>query len=69
MHMEVKATAQVQTDHAIAIKKELLERIRAKEAVVGVVGLGYVGLPFAVEKARVGFWVLGVEQNPAGPSG
>ncbi len=64
MHMEVKATAQVQTDHAIAIKKELLERIRAKEAVVGVVGLGYVGLPFAVEKARVGFRVLGVEQNP-----
>jgi nucleotide sugar dehydrogenase len=33
--------------------------------VVGVVGLGYVGLPFAVEKAKVGFRVLGVEQNPS----
>jgi len=32
---------------------------------VGVVGLGYVGLPFAVEKAKVGFRVLGVEQNPS----
>ena len=32
--------------------------------VVGVVGLGYVGLPFAVEKAKVGFHVVGVEQNP-----
>ncbi|MCH7607820.1 MAG: nucleotide sugar dehydrogenase [Chloroflexi bacterium] len=33
-------------------------------AVVGVVGLGYVGLPLAVEKAKVGFRVIGVEQNP-----
>ncbi|WP_279165368.1 nucleotide sugar dehydrogenase [Thermus scotoductus] len=31
---------------------------------LGVVGLGYVGLPFAVEKAKVGFKVIGVEQNP-----
>lgn len=30
-----------------------------------MVGLGYVGLPFAVEKAKVGFRVVGVEQNPA----
>jgi UDP-N-acetyl-D-glucosamine dehydrogenase len=45
-------------------KATLLERIRTKEAVVGVVGLGYVGLPFAVEKAKVGYRVLGVEQNP-----
>jgi len=28
------------------------------------VGLGYVGLPLAVEKAKVGFRVLGIEQNP-----
>lgn len=31
---------------------------------MGVVGLGYVGLPFAVEKAKVGFQVIGIEQNP-----
>jgi nucleotide sugar dehydrogenase len=28
------------------------------------VGLGYVGLPFAVEKAKVGYRVIGIEQNP-----
>ncbi len=45
-------------------KEELLQKIRDHTAVVGVVGLGYVGLPFAVEKAKVGFRVIGVEQNP-----
>ena len=42
----------------------LQEKIKAHTAVVGVVGLGYVGLPFAVEKAKVGYRVLGIEQNP-----
>lgn len=42
----------------------LLNKIEQKSAIVGVVGLGYVGLPFAVEKAKVGFQVLGIEQNP-----
>jgi len=45
-------------------EKRLLERIRSKEATIGVIGLGYVGLPFAVEKAKVGYRVLGIEQNP-----
>ncbi len=39
----------------------LLEKITSKTARVGVVGLGYVGLPLAVEKARVGFSVLGFD--------
>ena len=42
----------------------LQEKIRQRRALVGVIGLGYVGLPFAVEKGKVGFRVLGVEQNP-----
>ncbi|HLE97196.1 MAG TPA: nucleotide sugar dehydrogenase [Candidatus Thermoplasmatota archaeon] len=41
-----------------------MEKIRSKSARVGVVGLGYVGLPFAVEKGKVGFHVVGIEQNP-----
>jgi nucleotide sugar dehydrogenase len=45
------------------IKARLLEKIRDHTALIGVVGLGYVGLPFAVEKARVGFSVTGFEQN------
>jgi UDP-N-acetyl-D-glucosamine dehydrogenase len=42
----------------------LLRKFEDRSAVVGVVGLGYVGLPFAVEKAKVGFRVVGIEQNP-----
>ena len=41
----------------------LLDKLNNHTAVVGIVGLGYVGLPFAVEKAKVGFKVLGIEQN------
>ncbi len=39
----------------------LYERIRDKTAKVGVLGLGYVGLPLAVEKAKVGYKVLGFD--------
>lgn len=42
----------------------LMTKIKDHTAIVGVVGLGYVGLPFAVEKAKVGFRVVGIEQNP-----
>ncbi|MDD2619569.1 MAG: nucleotide sugar dehydrogenase [Syntrophomonadaceae bacterium] len=45
--------------------KEILKyKLEKKTAVAGVVGLGYVGLPFAVEKAKVGFKVIAIEQNP-----
>ncbi|MCL2024346.1 MAG: nucleotide sugar dehydrogenase [Coriobacteriia bacterium] len=39
----------------------LLEKIAAKEAVYGVVGLGYVGLPLAVEMAKEDYRVIGFE--------
>jgi len=41
----------------------LIEKIRNKTARIAVIGLGYVGLPLAVEKAKVGFAVVGVERN------
>ena len=43
------------------IKKQLLEKIKNKELTVGVVGLGYVGLPLAVEKAKAGFTTIGFD--------
>lgn len=43
------------------MKEELLRKIREKTAVVGVVGLGYVGLPLAVEKAKAGYKVIGFD--------
>ena len=40
---------------------DLLERFTDRTAVVGVLGLGYVGLPLAVEAARSGYRVLGFD--------
>lgn len=40
---------------------KLFEKINKKQAKLGVVGLGYVGLPLAVEKSKVGFNVLGFD--------
>ena len=42
-------------------KKELLEKIENRAIVAGVVGLGYVGLPLAVEKAKAGFKTIGFD--------
>ena len=39
----------------------LMEKIQNKTAVLGVVGLGYVGLPLAVEKAKSGYQVIGFD--------
>ena len=39
----------------------LAEKIRSRRARVGIVGLGYVGLPLAVEFARAGFSVTGID--------
>lgn len=43
------------------MKAELLKKIEGKEIVAGVVGLGYVGLPLAVEKAKAGFRTIGFD--------
>jgi len=42
-----------------------LERIRARKARIGVIGLGYVGLPLAVEFAHAGFDVTGFDVDQA----
>jgi UDP-N-acetyl-D-glucosamine dehydrogenase len=39
------------------------ERISARDATIGVIGLGYAGLPLAVEFAEEGFEVLGIDVN------
>ena len=43
------------------LKEQLLEKINNKTAKVGVVGLGYVGLPLAVEKAKAGYETIGFD--------
>jgi len=43
--------------------ESLANRIRSRTARAGVVGLGYVGLPLAVEFARAGFPVIGIDTD------
>ena len=43
------------------MKKDLLDKISAKRAVVGVVGLGYVGLPLLLTFGEAGFSVVGFD--------
>ncbi len=50
-------------NNLIGIAAELAEKIRSRKARVGVVGLGYVGLPLAVEFAQEGFQVVGIDLN------
>jgi UDP-N-acetyl-D-glucosamine dehydrogenase len=42
----------------------LIAKCERRDVVFGVVGLGYVGLPLAVELARAGYHVLGYDVNP-----
>lgn len=48
----------------MSTKQHLLDKISNRSAVVGVVGLGYVGLPLAVEFAQEGFRVIGMDVRP-----
>lgn len=45
----------------MGLKQELLKKINEKTLQVGVVGLGYVGLPLAVEKAMAGYTTIGFD--------
>jgi UDP-N-acetyl-D-glucosamine dehydrogenase len=40
------------------------ERIATREATVGIIGLGYAGLPLGMEFAEAGFQVTGIDVNP-----
>jgi len=43
------------------MKDLLLKKIEEKSMVIGVIGLGYVGLPLAVEKAKAGYKTIGFD--------
>lgn len=43
------------------ISRAALENIKNKSAIIGVIGLGYVGLPLAAACARVGFKTIGFD--------
>ena len=47
------------------LREDLIGRLRARKARVGVIGLGYVGLPLAVEFAKAGFETIGIDLDDA----
>jgi UDP-N-acetyl-D-glucosamine dehydrogenase len=47
----------------MSMQQDLLAKIDAKTARIAIIGMGYVGLPLAVEFARSGFTVTGVDVN------
>ncbi|MCI5698576.1 MAG: nucleotide sugar dehydrogenase [Clostridiales bacterium] len=47
------------------MKEKILKKIEDRKIKVGVVGLGYVGLPLAVEKARAGYKTIGFDIQDA----
>ncbi|OGU01518.1 MAG: UDP-N-acetyl-D-glucosamine dehydrogenase [Gemmatimonadetes bacterium GWC2_71_10] len=48
-------------ERSVNHEQQLLEKARDRSAVIGIVGLGYVGLPLAMEMARAGYQVLGFD--------
>jgi UDP-N-acetyl-D-glucosamine dehydrogenase len=51
----------------MGLADEAMERIASRSAVVGVVGLGYVGLPLATAAAGAGFRTIGFDSDRAKP--
>jgi UDP-N-acetyl-D-glucosamine dehydrogenase len=47
----------------MSIKETLIEDLKAKRAQVGILGLGYVGLPLAIVFAEAGFHVIGIDPD------
>ncbi len=48
-----------------SMKEQLIDRLRDKTAVIGIVGLGYVGLPLMLGYARAGYQALGLDIDQA----
>jgi UDP-N-acetyl-D-glucosamine dehydrogenase len=50
---------------AMSIKEDLIRKLINKDARIGILGLGYVGLPLAVVFAEAGFNVTGIDLDSA----
>ena len=47
------------------MKRDVIRRIESKEAIIGIIGMGYVGLPLALRFSEAGFRVRGVDLDSA----
>jgi UDP-N-acetyl-D-glucosamine dehydrogenase len=48
----------------VSLKDQLIEKLTDRTAVIGIIGLGYVGLPLAIRYAQCGYTVLGFDIDP-----
>jgi UDP-N-acetyl-D-glucosamine dehydrogenase len=48
----------------MSVAEDLIARAERRDLLFGIVGLGYVGLPLAVELAEAGYRVLGFDVQP-----
>jgi UDP-N-acetyl-D-glucosamine dehydrogenase len=48
----------------MSIKENLIQKLQEKTARIGILGMGYVGMPLAVVFAEKGFTVLGIDPDP-----
>ena len=55
----------METESRVDYAEQLKNKFRNHTAIVAVAGAGYVGLPLAVEKAKVGFPVVCLDRNAA----
>jgi len=53
-----------QTTENIDMYNLLKDKIQTKKAKIGIIGLGYVGLPLAVAFSKKGYFVYGIDTNP-----
>ena len=51
--------------HSSSHLTRLIARLDARQAVIGIIGLGYVGLPLSLRYADAGFQVLGIDIDAA----
>ena len=49
------------------MKTQLINKLNNHTAVIGIIGLGYVGLPLALRYAEAGYTVLGFDVDPLKP--
>jgi len=45
----------------MSLKKDLITKLKNKSAIIGIVGLGYVGLPLMLRYSEIGYRVLGID--------
>ena len=46
------------------MKQQLINKLTDKSAIIGIVGLGYVGIPLALRYAEAGYKVVGFDIDP-----